>query len=503
MRLVKCAILSILLLLPSLFLVYIKYVNTFFWWALSSASLALNIGYLAIEFPLQPAYETILYSISGIGGLNGLQLAIIPLGSVIIPICYFAISKSILKSNIMATLLILNIAYDFSIYGSDYSTFAYTWTNILFFSFILVYLSYLRNNGSSKYIIPLYLIFLATYYMHPTYTAWIMLFVLYFSVFVIVAKELNFKIDSGSYLNLALVFFLIYIGFNKAIYKIYLRKIISEEQGMVYEFISTIKSFLGLSRELPEKYALQSAPPNQLLGYSSFARTFVILVILSVIIFIWIKNNHKNISKIFNRDLVLIGALLMVGISHLVAYGLYGHMSVRFITLIYPIVIVWIMQKIYIRKTIQIAFLAILIFLGVVQTVSFGIQNYDISNDISEYSIPGSFWLFNKGYDSSRILSDYETSQIFYFYFKSENHIFVQRFYDSKVYDMLVNSIENEKLKYTTDYIIINNRTANNPTSFRGWKYYESLSKYMKEIDYNTKINKIYDDNNIWTFITR
>ncbi len=504
--LVYCLI-FLAVLVPILFLVYLKYVNTFFWWPLSSIALALNRGYLTIEFPYQPVLEALLYSISSVSGLTGLQLAIIPLGAFIVPICYFALSNNVCRDSLMAILLTANIAYDFTIYSGQYSVFVYTWTNALFLSFVLIYLLYLKSNNP-KYVILLFLIFFAIYNIHPTYTFWIMLFILFFSLSIIFAKKLNFnKIHSKSSIYLSLAFLVIYFGFNEVIYKVYLRKVILIEPEIIsYEFISTIGSFLGLSIQSPEQYALQSAPPNQILGYASFIRTCIILAVLLIALFIWLKQNYKNISKEFDNDIILIGALFMVGVTHLVAYALYGHMSLRFVTLIYPIVTLLVLQKIYARKAIQIAFLVILIFLGFLQTGSFIIENYHKPNDISQYVQPSSSWLLDKQLVQSKILSDFETSQLFYFYFKGENRSFVQKFYDSNSYDMLVNSTyvstENQKLRYIADYVLINNVTIDNPASFRGWKSYETLSKYLIEINDNNNINKIYDDERIWIFKT-
>jgi len=267
------------------------------------------------------------------------------------------------------------------------------------------------------------------------------------------------------------------------------------------EFISTIKAFLGHASVKAEKYLLPNTPPTEIIGYATFFRTFVIVITLFLVMMFWLKRNYKEISLNIDRELILIISLFLVGVGHTFAYAIYGHMSLRFIVLIYPIITVFMLEKINARKSIQVSFLVILVLLAFIQTGSFMIANYNKPNNLIYEVRPSFIWLINHAQHPAVILSDFQTSEVAMYYFKASGSSFIRYFYDSKIYGGgVVNSLSKDTSLQAIDYIIIN--TNMNSTPSVGWKAYEPLSKYLQKINNNPNINKIYENNFIQVFKT-
>lgn len=491
---------------PSLFLSYIKYADPFLWWPLSGVATALNSGELSIAGDVQPAYSIILYSISGVTGLSAVQLSYFPIGGVVVPICYYALSKKILKSNIISVLLATYVAYDFSIYPGHYNVFAYTWARPLFLSFLLLYISYLSKKVVTwKFAFPIILVFLATYHLHPTYTSWMILFSIFINIFSFFAKRLSignvtFKLTIG----MALTFIIVFFSLNQYFYNIFLSRVILTEFDMILdEFTATIRVFLNISEPSVEKYALSTKPPTQVIGWANFMRTLLILITLVIASFLWLKNNFNNLREKVDDDIILVGTFFLVGVGHTVGYALYGHMSLRFITLMYPIIVTLMLKNINIKNFVLAIFLVSLISLSFLQTSSFIVENYNTHSSILDYSKPSCVWFLNKTQDSPSVLSDFHTSQIFNFYFASENRYLIQQFYDSEKYEALITTNYNltKALLGSTDYIVVNRNMDSTPSV--GWKTFEPLFPYSAKINTNLHLNKVYDDSNIWIFKTR
>lgn len=496
--------LIILLLIPSLFLVHIKLINPFFWWPLSDIFVITNSGDMSRTTSMlseTPAYGLILYILSTVSGLTPIKVAYYPIGALIVPLCYFCLSKKIFESTLMAILITLYIAYDFSIYPGYFSTFSYLWTETLFISFLILYI-FIINKKDWRYFILIFIIFVTTYNLHPTYTFWIITLTLAINLSLYLVKIIDPDRKISLTTSTFWVFVVFYFSFNQLIYSQFIRKVISIEPSMISdEFLSTIKSFLG-SHPLTEKYTLPTQPPNAIIGYSTFIRTVVIFVFLSVALIFWIKNNYRNISQKFDNDMILLTSLLMVGVIHTVGYALYGHMSLRFIVLMFPIATVLALKKANLRDTVAIIFLISIILLGVLQTGSYIIEHYkDPVNNIDNVKV-GSIWLLKEVHGTPGILSDFDTSQILNFYFISENRNISQKFYNSELYNLIVspeyNQETNKALRTKIDYVVINNANIDETTTSVGWKNFEPLSKYSYGIENNININKIYDSGNIW-----
>jgi len=497
----KYFILLILIwLLPSLFLTYIRYVDPFLWGLLSDAAAGLYRGYLSELSVESSTYIVIIYLLSIIPGISPEQLSYLPIGGFIVPLCYFIISKRLLKSKILAIFLAIYVSYDFSLYSGHYNVLAYAWTRSLFLSFLFLFWLYIQTK-KWFYIIPLFLIFLTIHHLHPTSTFWIIMLTALTNLLIILVKKLgSINIGLKPITNLVLSFLGIYLVFNQLLYNVFIKKVISPEFDMISEkFISTIQVFFGFTSMGTERYLLTEryVSPNsqlpQIMGYAIFFRTFLILITLVVALIFWLRRSSKGMFFNIDNGTVLVVSLFLIGIAHTLAYAVFGHVSLRFITLIYPIVAVIALQKINARKSIQVGFLVILMLLAFLQTTSFIIENYNKPDD-SIYEVRSTFrWLYNaRETQNPLILSDFQTSQVLLYYFKARGSSFIQRFYDSEMYERVVNMLHKNTGLTSINYIIINIKLKSTPSV--GWKAYEPLSKYIGEINNNVNIHKIYED---------
>jgi len=483
----------LLCLIPSLYLSYLKDMNSFLFTPLSEAAKGVNVGALSLFSQEQPAYTITLYAVSSITGIDPLVMGHSPIGCLIFPFCVFAITRRLVGHSIYPTLLLLFFAFDFSIYPGYYNVFAYAWTFPMFFSFILIYILYSTSEKRNiKYISLILILFTATVFLHPTYVFWAITFAIGINIFISLSKLFHFsKVNFIPTPFLAVLLIVIYFGFNQLTFGVYLNKVLLIEPDTISEqFISLFRSFLGLSTELAEPYQISASVPTTIIGYGVFARTAMILICLMAGIIYWFRRNYGNISRKFDNPMIVMFSILFVGIMHTVGYAFYGHASLRSIGLIFPIVALLILTKVNMKRLLKI-FMAVILILAFSQTISYVASNPPVSG-IDIETEPFCDWIMFHTNKDVQLLSDFDTSQISSYHFRSADRALDQVYYDS---DLFASILKGDEGIGNIQFIAFNWEL--DKTTSLGWVIYEPVLKYANQISENTHLDRIYDDGQI------
>jgi hypothetical protein len=252
---------------------------------------------------------------------------------------------------------------------------------------------------------------------------------------------------------------------------------------------------LGRNPSQTEPYVIPSHPFTQIIGIAATIRTVLIILFIIIGLLWWIttrKRAHKTWSS-----LSIAMTLFLVGLVHTAAYAFYGHFSLRFLLLIYPIVAVILVGRITKGNISKYILPSILVCLAVVQSISF-IGDYDGKSNYSTVK-PSAHWLTNFGRKNPTIISDFNSTQIIQYYYLSNNQSISPVLFNSDIYRYLV--IPNSKSEISNfDYFVVNELNIDNPTVSSNWRSYEPLNKYVVNINKNYNLRKIYEDKSMTIF---
>ena len=480
----------LLALIPSLYLSYIHSVDSFLYTPLSNISEAYYTGRLGSVTTEQPVYVLLLYTISAICNIPPLQMAYMPIGALIFPLCIYALSRKILESRTIPILLLLYFAFDYSLYTGHYSVLAYAWAHPLFFIFVLLYIMYSNSDRRNPSLIAfILLVFTCLVFLHPTYVFWAMSFAVALNIIIAICKVTkvkSMKLIPTPYLTVCL--FVMYFGFNQLFFGFYVHRVILIEPEVISEqFFQMIQSFLGLGTGVTVPYQISVGAPTSVIGYAAFARTSILVSCILIGALSWVKKNYHVFAKKFDNMLTLMVALFIAGMMHTIGYALYGHISMRFMILLFPIIAVLFLKKAGLKKVANVM-VTLIVVLAVAQTASFWSPGPQFNN-VDVESEPPSDWMISHTQGQVVFLSDFLTSQMVKYYFSSVGRDVVQRFFTSNLFGDVVTG---DKMITVAEFVVINKGMYS--TGSVGWALYEPLGKYTAEIEDNVHLNQIYDD---------
>lgn len=494
--------------IPAVLLYKVQFTDSFHFLTLSLVSKILDSNDSSLlDYQIDFPGDEILFVIMKIvTNFSLIDLKSLPIGSILVPLSYFILSKKLLKNTSLAFLVSLYTLIDPLIILGSYDTFTYAFTGPLYLLFLFTYYRYMFEKKSTSDFLILLIIFSFLDITHPTYAIWCIFFSIAHQISIILfplsTSSENQKINQ--LYTTSLILCIIFLSFNEFIYSQILPKMFgSDIYSTVDLFLSQINSIL-FSHTSTTKYSMI----NTTSPVWDYARALRVIVIL-IPIFIF---SLSRLIKLLKRTLYSSGTLififsnLLTGIFAATSYAAYGHISLKYVVFIFPIVAT--MCILSTGKTIttkkltlnKIHFATIfLIFLLTLSTISiFHAFHSPLIKSTASFKDmkPGSIWAINNINEGSSILTDLSTQYAFYMvdfdgYFKYSG-------YDSHVYDSLVNP--NSENKLSSDYVIINHKLKDSPTVAIEWKYYEPLINYYDNLHRNNNINLIYDDSSIHVF---
>lgn len=493
-------IIIIITLNLTIILYKLQYIDAFHYLTLSNVNEFLNSNnnFQIIQSIDFPGDELLIIIIAELTNYPIINLSNLPIGAILVPLCYFTLSRKLIKNTYLAFFIAIYSAIDPLILLGSYSTFNYAWTRPLFLLFLFVYYRYIFEKRMKSDFLILLIIFSFLYLTHPTYAMWS----IFFSISLILSMLLfpptilnKYKIIP-SYIT-PMIFLIIFLSFNSVIYKQLVPKIFNSEYNNALDFfICQIHSIVGGSG-VSEKYLLTSVT-SPIWDISRTLR--LIIIVLPVVLFclviikdiLW--NNRDNRIWKSNKSSFIV-ANIFTGILGTVAYITYGHVSFRYIIFIMPIISFMCLALLTQKKVILQIFICLLLLASTISLLS-SLDSPVITKtgdyDKIKYS---SLWAMGKINSNEVILTDLNT---LFAYFMTDYHRNLNYLgYNSHNYDSLVN-LDYDKLDY--DYVIMNNQLKDAPTVALGWEYYEPLINYDQNISINTNINLVYNDYFIYIY---
>ncbi len=203
--------------------------------------------------------------------------------------------------------------------------------------------------------------------------------------------------------------------------------------------------------------------------------------------------------------------LYFLGIVDSVVYGLRGNISTKFVSVFFPIIVIYyvnIKLNQYNGRKIVKNILFVLIILGLLIIVStkffLFFQNGPLQENTPYEKIhSGAEWFFahliSNNHSVPYILADLHTYGKLLVIGSEKDKLVMIKYYTGEIYDLVVNPVyvtQPNRLSTICDYIIVD-KLLSYPTKSYWWKEYEPLGKYTPNIKLNSNINIVYDDSTV------
>lgn len=420
-------------------------------------------------------------------------LSVLPIGSLLFAICYYAISFKLSRSVWMARFIAVYAGWYYPRLISQYGIQTYVWTNLLFLGFLIVFLEWIKRRRTGHSILIM-IIFVVTFLFYQTTPLWIIIALAVASVLIHVRKHRH---SSGSRVSwaLPLVCVVIYLAFDTVLYGNFLKRATSEVSNA--DFLQSIgtKILAPLFRqELTALGPYEIAPINPEIATWSTLISLIIMIV-PVVYWFFVKTvdalKGRDVSNLFSCDEdVFIWSVITVAVGHAVGYLSYGAISTRVIPLVFPFLLLVLPGSL--RLSGKILPFSASLFLALTSVVGFLSYSPIVSPDVKASDLGNSAFLLD---DRAVLLADAGVFGSFQVNAAQQGKLFEFSWLDAEQYHALIDPDASSDRFSMVDYVVVDK--YDKPLISIGWKYYEPFLKYVELIDRNPGLSRIYDSSHI------
>jgi hypothetical protein len=423
-------------------------------------------------------------------------LGLIPVGSLLLAILYYALSRQIAQSRWAAVAITVYASWYYPGLYSQFGTETYVWTNALFLTFLILLLYWLRNRTPALSLLIM-LVFTSTFLHYHTTPLWIIVAI----CTVIAALKLRDPKNSARFTlswSLALFCIVLYFTFDTVVYGNGLARLRSEATGesFIQSFLSKIIAPLFVTTPTILK-PFEMAPINPRIATWS---TLLVLLTLSIPVGIWcLLKAYATIASrriqalAQNKYDIFAWVIIAVAIAHALIYSTYGSVSLRVIPLAFPLILPIVIRSFkYSRKvelllTFGLAICAITGFMSFAPTL--------LPDTIASETGLSSKLIKPR----SRILADANTYGSLLLKAVEDENLLDFTWLDSDTYASVIGQ---RPLNWDMfSYIAVD--TSNKPIISSNWVFFEPWTRHISEIHQNNQLDKIYDSENLMLFQER
>lgn len=444
-------------------------------------------------------YPTLILLISHATGLSVLDTAFLPIGSVIVPFMAFAFARRLFKSDMTAILLAMFISFDPSLSPGQYSVFAYAWERALLFAILMSILRLYSSTNRRMNLLTILVMFVGLFMIYWTTPILIIVFIITMSLVITRRDSDRSRSDivgnTAPYGILALV--VIYLAFSKILYSEFLPAVLYETYGSYHDAIGQLLAWspFGTSGYENVMYG-SSSSGDAFLSWLLIARYAIILVPVGLYILMYLRKSLKSRWTCDGIKEAVVLPTLTTGVAQTVGYALRGHLSLRYISLLFPSLTVIAMEKLGYAR-LKHAPLVILIAVSLLALAYTMVEDSVGVNQDTGISDSFGFMLMHSDPEAVTLM-DLNTYGIYLIHGVAENSSIPVRFYTSDAYGYLIGDYSHLSDSETPfEYIVVNINLVDSSIVAPGWTRYEPLVDHLCEIENNSLLSQTYDDGKV------
>ena len=413
-------------------------------------------------------------------------IALIPIGSLLLALLYYAASRSVSRSRWTYLAITLYAGWFYSRLVSQFGTHSYAWTHVLFLSFLILLLYWIRQ-ATPILSLLIMLVFVATFLHYHATPLWMIaaLATAFFAKTLSGRSKVKQPKASWSLLMFCIVF---YLGFDTIIYSNGLVRLTTTpaDESLIWSFVSkVIAPFLAKQPVAPTDFEIAVLNPR-----IATHSTLLALLLLTVPVGIWCAVKITN--SIRSRNLrtlvrtshdVFIWAILAATVVHSAIYSLYGAVSLRLIPLAFPLILPLVIQEIKTLKSLEPILMCLLAAFAIIGFLSFA---SGLRPDITTAETGTTSELFD---DYDRVMGEPTVYASLFLDTIKTGRVLQFAWLDSDRYASVVGQKPIDRDEF--DYLAAD--TSGYPITSTSWASFEPWKQHLTEIDSNKSLDKIYD----------
>ncbi|NLX09216.1 MAG: hypothetical protein GXY36_06135 [Chloroflexi bacterium] len=467
-----------------------------------------NYSFGFVEF--LPGYPMTLSLYARMTGMAAPQVHFVPIAAVFLPLSYFVLARGLFQSTVIAGLFALYGVFDIG-QASHYNMFAYTWSNLLYIGFLVFLLRAARYRQGAD-ILMLFLLFAGSLFMHYAATMWMVVGTFSLNLLLLFGSgRLQRWIGQGlsrrGSLAMPGAFLIAFLTFNQLFYRVWLPSAaqLAAKGSTPFElFTAKLGTYLGFSAEAPEPF-LYLNPWSEDLGLVRVLEYLIILLPVGVLLAHIALNYLRGRSLAVTDSNVKIMLLVAIptGLAHWFIYGTHSGFNLRYVTLIFPFLMLMALRELKTPRWLQHAALGALTALAIV-SFALALQYYQRLPPTSYGELkPSAGWFFRHRL-SPEVLSDLDTAGVYLVNGSLITGDYPQFIpYDSDLYGSLINQPQSADDIPCYDYVVIDAGMLEKPLHGRSNRIYEPLSLHLTDLLENRHLTRIYDDGYAWLVVNR
>jgi len=453
-------------------------------------------------FPSVPYFLSTIHYITGLDILDCVFLPIVPTLA-IIPL--LLLSKIFFHGKIA---FFVPIPIFLTFFASIPHFIEYYMAKIMFLYFVYTFFKYLNGNGNTPlFAILSILFFIEINFFGPPMGVWAISLIFFFILSYFFLYGLRNVMENVNRYKTQLIYpivlMTIFLLYNPKFYHGFLN-VLQHGYFSPKIFLDSLKNFVAMITSLnPHRGRFLYTPTSPLpLRIANTLYTFFVIVPLAAIFIYQVIIKRRFIFKTKNIKDIFAISLLLPFIVDFTVYGLLGAISLRYALLIFPILGMYWIKKLHIKRI----FIILLVFLILLSSCSFGLNNryrdeiyHEMLSDTSVKSLVS--YIDDKTEKGSEIMVDHHTYGIMKMFFGVvyKNPFYFKYVpYTTKRYEKLVNADELQPFDF--QYIVIDLKNFDkavfsnvaDESGRLAWRQYAPIKMYYTEINSNQNINKIY-----------
>jgi hypothetical protein len=426
------------------------------------------------------------------------SIVLVPIGSLLVAILYYAVSRSVSRSSWTPAMLTLYASWYYPNLGNQFGTHTYTWVYVLFFDFLILLLCWLRCRTAVLSGLIM-LVFTATFLHYHTTPLWIIVAIAT-AVAATKLKEMRRKtLQTRVSWALPLFCSVVYLTFDTVTYGNGLARIRADvvSESFMWSLTNRIIAPL-LAAGSPDVLG-----PFETLNISPRIATWStlsVLLLLTVPTGTWclVKAYEATVSRNINglvrgRDDVLVWAAVVIAITHILIYASYGALSLRPISVVFPLILPLVLQQFRLSDKLEPILASGLAMCAIVGFLSFS-PTLLPDTMASETGLAAK--LFEAG---DRLLGDFNAHASLLLNAAEDSKVISFVWLDSDKYAAVVGQRPVDREDF--DYLVVG--VSSKPMITKNWVFFEPWTQHLSEINQSNDLSKIYDSENFIVFQPR
>lgn len=458
---------------------------------------------------LYPGNEALHLIIKAVTGLQGKDSHLIPIAGLLIALLSLALVMKISRLREESYILsIFIIVFLMATTLALYCVWYYSIAVCLWLTFLIIFINYLEKNHRLSCLILLLLVFISTFFIHHRAPIWMITFIV---TMTLVTGIYRIRFHSKVYkipIFLAGAFAVIYLSFNKVLFSQYLPKAnIFKTFDGVDNLVSGFYKYLGLTYSQTDPYLMTGGMSSFYQGESIFWIQFLIyvVVLIPVCMFIYkviraylVKHEVMESKDFFYMCLGL--AILFTAAIDMILYLFLSRLSLALLGLLLPVVFLISAKYLNMNRVLTLSLCLMLAALSISRFAILWQQGFSFDKTTYNDIRSSSSWLVSHTSSTTSLFTDMQTHGKYLVIGAESKKYFDFIYYTSKNYAAIV---EHDNLIVAKDsYFVVDKKSIDKPImSFFTWNFYEPIQIYMSDVERNTQLMKIYEDNVIVIFL--